>query len=150
MAIGLDSEPHEALSASAPARSKGLHIALWIAQVLLAVLFTMAGLMKSTSAIPELAQKLPWVLEVPEAMVRFIGVSELLGGLGLILPAATRIKPSLTPFAATGLVVIMLLASAFHLSRGEVSALPINFTLGALAAFVAWGRFRKAPIAPRA
>jgi putative oxidoreductase len=80
-------------------------------------------------------------------MVRFIGACELAGAVGLILPAATRIRPMLTPLAASGLVVVMLLAMAFHISRGEAAqALPINLTLGALAAFVAWGRFRKAPI----
>ena len=69
-----------------------------------------------------------------------------LGAIGLILPAATKIKPSLTPLAALGLLTIMILAMAFHLSRGEVQATPVNIVLGGLAAFVAWGRTKRAPI----
>jgi putative oxidoreductase len=127
----------------------GLHYALWAVQVLLALAFGMAGVMKSTAPIAELAHKLVWPGVVPAALVRFIGLSELAGALGLVLPSATRIKPALTPLAAAGLVIVMVLASLFHLSRGEMGALPINATLGALAAFVAWGRTRKAPITPR-
>jgi putative oxidoreductase len=82
-------------------------------------------------------------------LIRFIGVSELLGGLGLILPAASRIRPGLTPLAALGLTIIMVLALGYHVSRGEMSALPIVGALGGLTAFVAWGRAKKAPIAPR-
>ncbi len=129
--------------------SRGLHYALWAVQILLALAFGMAGVMKSTSPISELAQKLIWPGAVPAALVRFIGVSEFAGALGLVLPSATRIKPALTPLAAGGLVVVMVLAAGFHITRGEMGALPINGTLGALAAFVAWGRSRKAPIAPR-
>jgi len=136
-----------ATASSAP--SKGLHIALWIVQVLLGLAFLMAGSGKATQPIADLAVRMPWAAHVPEALVRFIGTSEILGGLGLILPAATRIMPKLTGFAGIGLVTVMVLASAFHLSRGEAMALPVNFVLGGLAAFVAWGRLKKAPIAPR-
>jgi hypothetical protein len=108
----------------------------------------MAGFMKLTTPIPELVTKLPWVASLPH-LVRFIGASEIAGSLGLVLPAATRIRPALTSLAALGLVVVMVLAMAFHLSRGEVEALPINLILGGMAAFVAWGRARKAPIAAR-
>jgi putative oxidoreductase len=69
------------------------------------------------------------------------------GRMRTSLPFAT--KPRLTPLAAAGLVLVMLLASAFHLSRGEVGALPVNLVLGGIAAFVAWGRSRKAPIRAR-
>jgi uncharacterized membrane protein YphA (DoxX/SURF4 family) len=129
--------------------SKGLHIALWIVQVLLALAFAMAGSGKATQPLDALAARMPWVTQVGEPMVRFIGVSELLGALGLILPAATRIKPKLTALAGLGLVAIMVLASLFHASRGEFMVIPANALLGGLAAFVAWGRFKKAPIAPR-
>ncbi|HEX2705221.1 MAG TPA: DoxX family protein, partial [Candidatus Lustribacter sp.] len=74
-------------------------------------------------------------------MVRFIGVVELLAAIGLILPAATGIAPVLTPLAATGLAVIMVLAAVTHLRRKEASALPINAGLFVLAVLVAWGRF---------
>jgi putative oxidoreductase len=124
-----------------------MHILLWVVQVLLACAFGMAGVMKSTQPVEALVQGgMAWAGQMPLAMVRFIGVSELLGAIGLILPAATKIKPSLTPLAALGLLTIMILAMAFHLSRGEVQATPINIALGGLAAFVAWGRTKKAPI----
>ena len=139
-------------SAAAPSQSqspnKGLNLALWVVQALLAAAFGMAGVMKLTTPLDELAHKLPWVTQVGQ-LTRFIGASELAGALGLILPAATRIQPMLTPLAAAGLVVIMALAAPFHLSRGEAGALPINLVLGGLAAFVAWGRYRKVPIQPR-
>ncbi len=123
--------------------------ALWTAQVSLAVMFGMAGVMKTTMPMPELVEKMVWPGALPPALVRFIGASELAGAIGLILPAATRILPALTPLAAAGLVAVMTLASLFHISRGEAKALPFTIALGAVAAFVAWGRFRKAPITPR-
>jgi len=128
---------------------KSVHVALWIVQLLLAAAFGMAGAMKLFTPIPELVTSLPWVTDVPAAMVRFIGLSELLGATGLVLPAATRIRPQLSALAGVGLVVVMLLAAGFHLSRGEGAMIAPNLVLGALAAFVAWGRTRKAPIAPR-
>ena len=87
---------------------------------------------------------------MPEGLVRFIGVAELAGALGLLLPALTRRKPVLTAWAATGLLVMMALALVVHIARGEPQALPVNFVLGGVAAFIAWGRFRGARIAPRA
>lgn len=128
--------------------NKALHIGLWVVQALLAVAFGMAGVMKTFTSLDELAQTLPWVTSAG-SLVRFIGIAELLGAIGLILPAATRIKPVLTPLAAIGIATIMVLASAFHVYRGEAPAIPVNFVLGGLAVFVAWGRFRGAPILPR-
>ncbi len=127
---------------------RALHVVLWVVQGLLALAFGAAGFMKSTAPVEALAENLPWVSSLP-GLVRFIGISELLGALGLILPAATRIRPGLTALAAVGLVAIMVLAAIFHVSRAEISGVGITFILGALAAFVAWGRWRKAPIAPR-
>ena len=71
---------------------------------------------------------------------------ELFGAAGVILPALARTKPVLTPVAATAICVLMVLGAGYHLLRGELSSVPINFGLGAIAAFVAWGRFRAAPI----
>ncbi len=118
-----------------------MHILLWVVQLLLACAFGMAGFMKSTqpSRRARAGRYRVGRRRCPLPMVRFIGISELLGALGLILPAATKIKPSLTPLAALGLLTIMILAMGFHLSRGEAQALPINMVLGGLAAFVAWG-----------
>ena len=138
--------PRSAPPQSAP---KAWNITLWVAQVLLALAFGMAGFMKTTLPIAELTEKMVWPGALPPALVRFIGVSEFAAALGMILPAATRIKPVLTPLAGIGLVVVMGLASIFHVMRGELGAVPMNLAFGAVAAFVAWGRFRKAPIAPR-
>jgi putative oxidoreductase len=129
--------------------SKVLPVALWIAQLVLAAMFGMAGVMKLTAPIAVLAQNMVWPGDVPAALVRVIGASELSGALGLLLPSLTRIKPALTPLAAAGLAVIMLLAAIFHIARGEGQMVPVNVALGAVAAFVAWGRLTRARIAPR-
>lgn len=128
------------------APSRGLHIGLWVAQALLALAFGMAGGMKMTGPAVQMAVQ----SGMSAGLVHFIGLSELAGAIGVILPAATRVRPGLTPLAALGLFVIMVLAVGFHLSRGEFSHLPPAIILGALAAFVAFGRWRKAPIEPRA
>ena len=129
--------------------SKALNITLWILQFLLAAMFLMAGFMKISQPIEELSKSLPWAAQVPEGLVRFIGASELLGAIGLILPALLRIKPILTPIAALGIAVVMLFAIFFHGSRGETSVIGMNIILLLIAVFIAWGRFKKAPIAPK-
>ena len=131
------------------ARPKMFHITLWVVQILLGAAFTMVGAMKLTQPIAALAANMGWPGAVPPALVRFIGASELLGGLGMILPAATRMTPQLTPLAAAGLTAIMALAALFHVSRGELNLMPINVIIGGLAAFVAWGRWSKVPILRR-
>ena len=126
-------------------KSKVMHISLWVVQVLLALAFGMAGFSKVSLSLTEMAANgMGFVNHTSETMVRFIGVAELLGALGLILPAALRIKPILTPIAAVGIAVIMILATKEHLSQNE----PIiaNVILFLLAVFVAWGRFKKTPI----
>lgn len=128
--------------------SNVMHIALWIVQSLLALAFGMAGFMKLLAPINQLAEMgMTFVTEYKETTVRFIGICELLGAIGLILPSALRIKPILTPLAALGIVVIMILAIFQHLSKGE----PIvsNIVMIALSAFVAWGRFKLSPIQAR-
>lgn len=121
-------------------------ITLWTAQIVLAAMFIMAGLPKALTPIHELAATMPLAGEVPEAFVRFIGISELLAAIGLVLPGVFRIKPLLISLAAAGLVLIMVLAVLYHLAKGEVVPAGINVVLGLLAAFVAWGRYSKAPI----
>jgi putative oxidoreductase len=130
-------------------KSKALNISLWVAQVLLALMFIMAGAMKSTQPVEELAKAMSWVNDYSAGMVRFIGVSELLGGIGLLLPAILRIKPILTPLAALGLFIVMVLAFGYHVSKGEYVLLPTNLVLGAIALFIAWGRYKKVPIHPK-
>ena len=116
--------------------------ALWVVQVLLALLFVFAGGMKLVLPLDQLAGPVP----LPGAFIRFIGVAELLGGLGLILPAALRIRPGLTPLAAAGLVVIMIGAVVITLIGAEPGGAVISLVVGLLAAFVAYGRWRLAPI----
>ena len=130
-------------------QSKASNITLWILQFLLAAMFLMAGFMKLSQPIDELSKSLPWAAQVPEGLVRFIGAAEVLGALGLILPALLRIKPILTPIAALGIATVMLFAIFFHGSRGENSAIGMNVVLILIAALIAWGRFKKAPIAPK-
>lgn len=128
--------------------SKVWNVFLWIGQVILAGMFLMAGYMKTFVPIPELSQVIPMAGEMP-GLTRFIGVSELAGGLGLLLPAALRILPQLTIVAAYALGVVMILAILFHIQRGEYAALPITFALGAIAFLVGWGRTSKSPIRAR-
>ena len=126
--------------------NKALNIGLWIAQGLLAIMFIMAGVMKATQPIEELAVSLPWVTSSPVSLIRFIGISELLGGLGLLIPGIFRFKPFLTIWAALGLAIIMVLAAIFHASKGEYSAIITNILIMGIALFIAWGRSKKAPI----
>ena len=125
-------------------------VALWVVQVLLAFLFGGAGFAKLTNPLSELATMLPYTTDLPGALVRFIGASELAGAVGLVLPALFRVLPFLTVWSAIGLNVIMWLATLFHLFRGEWRDMLLTFVIGNVAAFVAFGRLKKAPIAPRA
>ncbi|MFS8095974.1 DoxX family protein [Lentzea alba] len=118
-----------------------MNIALWIVQGLLAAMFLMAGITKSTQPLEKLSKQMPWVDDFSTPVVRLIGVSEFLAALGLVLPAATGIAPVLTPLAAAGLVVIMLGAIVVHARRKEVQGIVINVVILLAAAFVAWGRF---------
>ncbi|MGH2350481.1 MAG: DoxX family protein [Chloroflexota bacterium] len=123
---------------------------LWAVQILLGLGFLASGAMKLTQPYEVLASQMAWVGDVPPRLVLFIGLAEVLGALGLIIPAATRISPWLTPLAAAALALVMLLATLFHLARGELTMAPIPLVFGLLALFVAYGRRTLAPIRPRA
>ncbi len=126
------------------------NIGLWVVQALLAALYAMAGSMKLSQPIEALvASGMSYAGDFPELLTRFIGTMELLGAIGIILPAATRILPGLTPLAALGFSVIQVLAMGVHISRGELAVLPMNVVLLALSLFVVWGRTRKTPISAR-
>jgi hypothetical protein len=127
--------------------SRGWHWTLWGLQILVAAFFLMAGFTKAAQPLADLPAMMPWVSDVPAWLVRFIAYSEIAGALGLILPAATRILPPLTAFAALGLATVMVLASGFHLARGEPIAMQL--VVAAVAGVIAWGRLKKAPIPPR-
>jgi hypothetical protein len=118
-----------------------MDIALWIVSGLLAAAYIFAGLNKTLSPKSKLAASLPWTKDFSPGTVKFIGIVEFLGGLGLILPWLTGITPVLTALAATGLVLVQLLAAIVHIRRGEPKALPINAVLFLAALFVAVFRF---------
>ena len=119
---------------------------LWIIQVLLALLFLFAGGTKLVIPPDVLASMgSPNQIPLPGWFVRFIGVAEVLGALGLILPGLLRIKPWLTPLAAAGLVVIMIGAVALTVAADGVAAGVVPLVTGLLSAFVAYGRWRLAP-----
>src|SRR5260221_14064860 len=113
-------------------------------------MFLMAGFMNLTTPVDHLAAALPFVDAVPEGLVKFIGLSEFAGALGLLLPSLLRIKPQLTVLAARALILVMILALAFHVSRGEFSAIGTNLVLGSIAFIISWGRSKKAVIHARA
>jgi putative oxidoreductase len=139
--------PRSGSSVASP--SRGLRITLWGLQVALGLFFMMVGYSHALAPFVQVVQQATWMQHVPRALSLFIGYAELAGGLGLIVPAATRIAPWLTPLAALGLGTIMILAMAFHLARGEASVIWIQALLAALALFVAWGRWRKTSISRR-
>jgi len=117
-----------------------MNIALWIAQGLLAAMYLMAGSMK-TFQTTKAKEQLPWAKNRLDGFVRFVGISELLGALGLILPLVTGILPWLTVLAAIGLTIIQLLAIfTEHLPKKEYNVVPVNVVLMALALFVVFGR----------
>ena len=118
-----------------------MNIVLWIAQGLLAAMFLMAGILKAFQT-AKAKEQMPWAKNRSDAFVRFVGASELLGALGLILPLVTGILPWLTPLAAIGLATIQLLAIfTEHLPKKEYNVIPVNVVLLTLAAFVVIGRW---------
>jgi len=125
-----------------------LGIALWIIQVLLGVYFILVGVTHFTVP-PGLPAPMAWMYELPPILHYFSGTAEILAGLGLILPGLTKIQTQLTPLAAAGLVLVMVGAMVFHISRGELQIILMNFVLAALAAFVAYGRWRLKPLPQR-
>ncbi|MBC8074300.1 MAG: DoxX family protein [Deltaproteobacteria bacterium] len=133
-------------NARAPASRRGLTVALWIAQALLALTFLGTGIWKLATPIPELAAVIPWAGESSPALLYATAVFDLLGGIGILLPSLTRIQPGLTVLAAYGCAALQAAAIVFHVSRGEAANTPFNVVLVALALFVAWGRRTAAPI----
>jgi len=122
--------------------SKVLNISLWVAQVLIAVTLLWAAWLKLFQ-IEKAAAMWPWAGEVSPAFVKFTGLVDLAGALGLLLPGLLNIKPKLTAFAALGIVALMVCAAVFHIVRGEASSIGFNIVFGLIAAFVAWERFKK-------
>jgi len=123
--------------------SKKLGTVLWIVQGLLALFFALG------SGAPKLflpLDTLPMPLPLPELFLRFVGVAEVLGGLGLILPGLLHIRPGLTPLAAAGLVLVTIGATVYQLAAGQPGNAVFAVVVGLIAAFVAYGRWRLVPL----
>ena len=123
-------------------RKSNVTYVLWVLKGLLAALFLFAGVMKFVMPIEEMTRD----IQLPGWFLRFIGVAEICGALGLILPSLLKIRPGLTPLAAAGLVVIMIGATIISLMIGSVATAVMPLVVGLLAAFVAYGRWKLAPI----
>lgn len=123
--------------------------ALWILQVVLGVYFVAIGVLHFI--VPDgLPGTLSWMYDLSDTLHAIAGTAEILGGLGLILPAVTGIRPELVPLAASGLVLVMIGAVIYHVGRGEVVNIVLNLVLVALLSFVAYGRWQIHPHTPRA
>ena len=120
-----------------------MNIALWIVQILLALAFLLAGSMKVSQPIDKLKKNMNWTTP---GIVRLVGTLEILGSLGLILPAVTHILPWLTPVAAVGLVLTMIGAAIVHVRLKEFSGLAAPIVLLLLALFIVYGRFLLVPL----
>ncbi len=118
-----------------------MNIAIWLVQILLALLFFAVGLGKLTQPKDKLAERMGWVEDFSPGAVKTIGALEILAALGLILPATTGIASVLTPLAAVGLGIVMLGAMTVHVRRRENQEILVNLVLLLLVAGVAWGRF---------
>ncbi len=118
-----------------------MNVFIWILQGVLAAVFLFAGVMKATRPKSQLQSQMPWVEDFSPGVVKFIGTVEILAAIGLVLPAALDIAPILTPIAATGLCVQMVLAAATHTRRKEPQAIVVNAVLFVIAAVIAWARF---------
>ena len=123
-----------------------MNILLWVLQVLLALAFFAHGclfLFPPAAIVDQMNASLPRWFQLS------LGIAEILAAVGLTLPGVARIQPGLVPAAAAGIMIVMICATAFHLSRGEVSSAITTLALLAVATFVAYMRWRIAPIRPR-
>ena len=118
-----------------------MSIALWVVQALLAAAFLVSGTTKLSQPKEKLLKNMAWVEDFSQPTVRIIGALEILGAIGVVVPALTGILPWLTPLGALGLVLLMLGAALTHLRRTEYGYIIMNAVLLVLAAFVVWGRF---------
>ena len=125
-----------------------MNILLWVLQVLFGFFFLMSGY--NHLALPDnLPPMMGWMYDLTATQHMISGPAEILGGLGLILPGLTKIQTRLTPLAASGLALIMVLSVGFHVPRGETQQIFTNLVIAALLAFVAYMRFKKLPLPER-
>ncbi len=118
---------------------------LWVLQWIFGVYFIGVGI--THFVLPDgLPQMLSWMYELDDTLHTVSGVAEILGGLGLILPSAARIRPELTPMAALGLLIVMIGAVIWHVGREEYPQIALNVFNAVILAYIAYGRWRLAPI----
>ena len=141
------------LQPNATFATRALNILLWTLQILWGLLFSVTGFGKAMcydqTVWHHMLGQVAWFSAVPRELFIFIGACEFLGGVGLLVPGITGIKPKLTSYAALGLTVIMILAALFHIARGEYNwFLPVNLVLGGVTAFIAYGRWKAGAVSP--
>lgn len=124
--------------AAHPRRPIPTSSALWVVQAILALVFLFAGSMKLIMPVEMLSAQMS--VPLPGFFLKFIGLAEVAGAMGLILPGLVRIRPLLTPLAASGLVIIMIGATVVTLAGGEIVGALVPFVVGLLCAAVAYGR----------
>ena len=120
--------------------SKTRNILLWVAQIILAGSLLWGGAVKLFQPIEKLSAMWPWTAQVPVALLKFTGLVDLAGALGLILPMLLHTKEKVTSLTAMCIMFLMIAASIFHISRGEASVIGANMVFLLIAAFIAWGR----------
>jgi uncharacterized membrane protein len=124
------------------------NVVLWVLQWFFGIYFIAIGVMHFV--VPDgLPAVMEWMYELDDTLHVVVGIAEILGGVGLILPSVTRIQPQLSVYAAAGLVLVMAGAVVYHAGRGEGQSIVSNVIIAALMAFVAYGRWKIAPIRPR-
>jgi len=122
-----------------------MHRTTWALQIFLGIYFLATGIIHLV--VPEgLPDLMSWMYDLSTPVHWIAGLAEIAGGLGLVLPAATRIAPRLTPLAATGLALLMLSAAVWHATRGELRSIVGNVVVAALLVLVAYVRTRVHPI----
>lgn len=119
--------------------SKALNTGLWAAQFILAIFLLMGAIMKFMP-IETIAEMMPWTGEIPPSFVRILGLIDLVGALGLVLPGIFRFKYNLTWWAAAGVIGLMICATVFHILRGEASVIGFNVFMMIIAGLIVWGR----------
>jgi hypothetical protein len=130
-----------AMIVSPSTHSQIVNVLLWVGQAMICGSLCIGEIMKLTMPIAKISQIFPWTGQVSKPFLRFIGVVDLAGGLGILLPEVTHIVPRLTVLAAIGCIALQALAIGFHVRRDEASQTPFNFFLLALCGFVLWGRW---------
>jgi uncharacterized membrane protein YphA (DoxX/SURF4 family) len=123
-----------------------MNILLWIIQIVLALLFLIAGVPKLIMLDELMKNAPPEAIKLPYSFLRFVGVCEVLGALGLILPGLLRRWRGLTPLAAVGLLILMIGAVVVSIMGGGVSTAIVPFITALLCAFVAYGRLKLSPL----